>query len=149
MLALQVWPTGAWPGLVLAIVTGAWPGVTRAWPGSKIWKLLSRHKGQVDSDIKELLDELQSCFLCTLMVSICKGLPKRPRHSPSISHNACPGNPPGNCNEGFESALGPMNTCKSHCHRTCKTMDSTAKSGGIREVHDMAGHKSSAQWVAH
>ena len=75
---------GAWPGVVLAVVTGAWPGVTRAWPGSFIStgcgkldiaagtfeKLLSRHKGQVGSEIKELLDELQSCFLCALMVSI-------------------------------------------------------------------------------
>ena len=86
--------TGAWPGRGgTGCCDGAWPGVTRAWPGSKIWKLLSRHKGQVGSDIKELLDELQSCFLCALMVSICKGLAKRPRHSRSISHKACPGNP--------------------------------------------------------
>ncbi len=26
--------TGAWPGVVLAVVTGALPGVIRAWPGS-------------------------------------------------------------------------------------------------------------------
>jgi hypothetical protein len=25
--------TGAWPGMVLAVVTGVWPGVSRAWPG--------------------------------------------------------------------------------------------------------------------
>ena len=159
--------TGAWPGVVLAIVTGAWPGVTRAWPGSftstgcgkldiaagTFEKLLSRDKGQVGSDIKEFLDELQSCFLCTLMVSICKGLTKRTRHSRSISYKACPGNPPGKCNEGFDGALGPMITCKSHCHHICNTIVSampchTTASSVSRGVQDMARHKFLAQWVA-
>ena len=80
-------------------------------------------------------------FLCTLMVSICKGLPKRPTHSPSISYKACPGNPPGNCNEGFESALGPMITHKSHGHRMRSTLARPAPSVS-REC------KSLAQWVA-
>ena len=134
--------TGAWPGRGgTGCCDGAWPGVTRAWPGSKIWKLLSRHKGQVGSDIKELLDELQSCFLCALMVSICKGLAKRPKHSRSISHKACPGNPPGKCNEGFESALGSMITHKSHGHRMRSTLARPAPSVSCES-------KSLAQWVA-